>query len=179
MKQMFDISEKLIVGQSDEIHGVTPINWEDSSWRQYLWSVMKKSSVYRMHKFMFFFFFFRFCVMCLERWIWSQHQILFGNNSWVGSKIHHNTELWTQLMVSRWSSSGIFSQESPHCSSATKSKSSCLKWVFHQNLKDESSSCRCSMTSCGDLKTMNRNAMLTPHLWLYLQEDSYQEHGHS
>ena len=32
MKQMFDISEKLIVGQSDEIYGVTPINWEDSSW---------------------------------------------------------------------------------------------------------------------------------------------------
>ena len=34
MKQMFDISEKLIVGQSDEIHGVTPINWEDPSWKQ-------------------------------------------------------------------------------------------------------------------------------------------------
>ena len=33
MKQMFDISEKLIVGQSDEIYGVTPINWEDSSWK--------------------------------------------------------------------------------------------------------------------------------------------------
>ena len=34
MKQMFDISDKLIVGQSDEIYGVTPINWEDSSWKQ-------------------------------------------------------------------------------------------------------------------------------------------------
>ena len=33
IKQMFDISEKLIVGQSDEIFGVTPINWEDSSWK--------------------------------------------------------------------------------------------------------------------------------------------------
>ena len=33
MKQMFDISEKWIVGQSDEIFGVTPINWEDSSWK--------------------------------------------------------------------------------------------------------------------------------------------------
>ena len=30
LKQMFDISEKLIVGKSDEIFGVTPINWEDS-----------------------------------------------------------------------------------------------------------------------------------------------------
>ena len=27
LKQMLDISEKLIVGQSDEIFGVTPINW--------------------------------------------------------------------------------------------------------------------------------------------------------
>ena len=34
MKQMFDISEKLIVGQSDEIYGVNPINCEDSSWKQ-------------------------------------------------------------------------------------------------------------------------------------------------
>ena len=33
MNQMCDISEKLIVGQSDEIYGVTPINWEDSSWK--------------------------------------------------------------------------------------------------------------------------------------------------
>ena len=33
LKQMFDISEKLIVGQSDEIFGVSPINWEDSSWK--------------------------------------------------------------------------------------------------------------------------------------------------
>ena len=29
-----DISEKLIVGQSDEIFGVSQINWEDSLWRQ-------------------------------------------------------------------------------------------------------------------------------------------------
>ena len=33
MKQMFDISEKLIVGQSDEIYGVKTINWCDSAWK--------------------------------------------------------------------------------------------------------------------------------------------------
>ena len=33
MKQMFDISEKLITEQSDEIFGVKTINWEDSSWK--------------------------------------------------------------------------------------------------------------------------------------------------
>ena len=31
---MFDISEKLIVGQSDEIFGVTQINLENSPWKQ-------------------------------------------------------------------------------------------------------------------------------------------------
>ena len=33
-KQMFDISEKLIVGQSDVIFGLNTISWEDSSWKQ-------------------------------------------------------------------------------------------------------------------------------------------------
>ena len=33
MNQMFDISEKLISEQSDEIYGVNTINWEDSSWK--------------------------------------------------------------------------------------------------------------------------------------------------
>ena len=30
---MFDISEKLIAEQSDEIYGVNTINWDDSSWK--------------------------------------------------------------------------------------------------------------------------------------------------
>ena len=34
MKQMFDISEKLIVEQSNEIFGVSQISWEDSPWKQ-------------------------------------------------------------------------------------------------------------------------------------------------
>ena len=33
MKQMFHVSEKLIVGQSNEIYGVNPINWCDSAWK--------------------------------------------------------------------------------------------------------------------------------------------------
>ena len=35
------------------------------------------------------------------------------------------------------------------------------------------------MTSHGDLKTMNRNANLTPTSFLYMQEDFHQEDGHS
>ena len=33
MKQMFDISEKLITEQSDEIYGVNTINCGDSAWK--------------------------------------------------------------------------------------------------------------------------------------------------
>ena len=73
-------------------------------------------------------------------------------------------------MVNRWNSSGIFSQDSPHCSSSTKSKRSWPKWATHHNSKDELSSCRCSMISHGELKTMKRNVLLTPHLYLYLQK---------
>ena len=33
MKQMFDISEKLVTEQSDEIYGVNTIQWSDSAWK--------------------------------------------------------------------------------------------------------------------------------------------------
>ena len=36
MKQMFDISEKLMYEQSDEICGVNAINWCDFAWNIYL-----------------------------------------------------------------------------------------------------------------------------------------------
>ena len=35
------------------------------------------------------------------------------------------------------------------------------------------------MTSHGDLKKMNGNAMLTPTSFLYMPEDSHQDDGHS
>ena len=94
-----------------------------------LWLVRKKSSVYRMQRFMYF----QILYYVLAGWTRTHNQILLGKTSWRGSKVHQNTKLWTQLMVSQWNSSGIFSQDSPHCSSATKSKRSCQKWAkrFH------------------------------------------------
>ena len=128
MKQMFDISEKLIVGQSDEINGVNTINWENSSWKQLSLVSDDKSSVSRTRRFT------HFQILCyaLERWTRIHNQIQSGKTSWRGSKVHRNTELWTQLMVSQWNSSGIFSQDSPHSSSSAKSKSSCQKWAKSQ-----------------------------------------------
>ena len=125
----------------------------------YLWSSMKKSSVSRTQRFLCF----QILCCALERCTRTHIQILFGKESWVGSKIHHSTELWT-----------IDGEP------AAKSKSSCLQWAINQkNFKDGSSSCRCPMTSYGDLKTMNGNALLTPHMCLYLQKYFHQDVGHS
>ena len=35
LKQMFEISEQLILEQSDEIFGVSQITWESSPWKQF------------------------------------------------------------------------------------------------------------------------------------------------
>ena len=59
LKQMFDISEKLIVGQSDGTYGVTPINLEDSSWKQL--SLVSDEEVSLSHAKVLCIF--RFCVM--------------------------------------------------------------------------------------------------------------------
>ena len=107
---------------------------------------MNKSSVSRTRRFTYF----QILCYALERWTRTHNQILSGKTSWRGSRVHHNTQFWTQLVVNQWNSSGKCSQDSPHCSSATKSKSSCQKWAKSQNnLQDGSSSCRCSTTSHG------------------------------
>ena len=121
------------------------------------------------------FMYFRILCYVVERWIRTQHQILFGKNSWVGSKIHHTTELWTRLTESRWNESGIFPQGSPHCSSSAKSKSSWQKWATHHKSRDELFSGRCSMTSHGDIKTTKRNVLPIPHLCLCHSSDLDQK----
>ena len=49
LKQMFDISEKFITEQSDEIYGVITINWEDSSWK-YLSLVGDEQVISLLHR---------------------------------------------------------------------------------------------------------------------------------
>ena len=155
VKQMFDISEKLMSEQSDEIYGISTIYWENSSWK-YLSLVNEEVvSLPPTKGFMYF----QILYYVLERWTRIQHQILFGSDSWDGSKIHHNTEFWTH----RRSADGIrleyFPQDPPHCSLTVMSKSSCQKWAYNQKFSlDGLSACRCPTTSHGDLKTMNRNA---------------------
>ena len=116
----------------------------------------------------------------LERWTRTHSQTLHGKKDWRGSKVHQNTELWTKLMVSQWNSSGISSQDSPHCSSVTKSKSYCQDWAYNQKTSlDGLSSCRCSTTSHGDLKTIKKNANQVLNSFLSMRRDLEQDNGQS
>ena len=53
LKQMFEISEQLVLEQSDEIFGVSNSAGKVLHGNSYLWSMMKKSSVSRMQRFMY------------------------------------------------------------------------------------------------------------------------------
>ena len=64
------------------------------------------------------------------------------------SKHLRNTETFTESMVSECNSSGMFSQDSIRCSSATKSKVYCTDCEKHRKIsQEELSSCRFSTTS--------------------------------
>ena len=119
LKQMFEISEKLILEQADEIFGVSQISWENFP-RTKLSLVNDEEIISLSHAKVYVF---SDSVLCLGN-VKQIFCLLLGNSSWIGSKIHRNTELWTQLTENRWNSSGIFSQDPPHCSSSKKSKSS-------------------------------------------------------
>ena len=121
MKQMFDIPEKLISEQSDEINGVSTINWENSSWKHI--SLVGDEQVISLQRTEVYVF--SDSVLCLGKIHENPNQTLHGKKDWRGSKDHRNTETWTELMVSQLNSSGISSQDSPHCSSATTSKCYC------------------------------------------------------
>ena len=110
MKQMFNISEKLIAEQSDEIYGVTPINWEDSSWK-HLSLVGDEEVISLLYTMVYVFF--RFCIKpwkdereptiksCMGRQIDVVHEFTtvqnFGQNLWPANgirveqlpRIHH------------------------------------------------------------------------------------------
>ena len=121
---------------------------------------------------------FRFCVLVM--YTRTSNQTLHGDKDWSGSKLHWNTETWTELTTSQWNSSGIFSQRSIRCNSVKKFKNYCWDHMKHQRiLQEESSSCRCSTTSHGDRKTMKKKSSQVLNSSLSMQEDSEQDNGHS
>ena len=120
---MFDISEKLRVGQSDEIYGVTPVNWEDPSWKQL--SFVGDEEVVNLSPAKVYVF--SDSVLCLGKMSENPqpNTVWEDKLTWFKSSSHYRAldTIDGGPMEFEW----IFSQESPQCSSATKSKSSCQK----------------------------------------------------
>ena len=123
LKQMFDMSEKLTVVQPDEIYGVTPISWDDSLWKQ-LSLVSDEEVISLSHAKVYVF---SDSVLCLGK----MNENPQSNNAWEDKLTwFKSSPLYRDLdtidgepMEFEWN----ISQDSPHCSSATKSKSSCQK----------------------------------------------------
>ena len=105
MKQVFDISEKFTVGQSDVIYGVNTIHWENSPWKQL--SLVNDEEVTSLSHAKVYVF--SDSVLCLGK----ANQNPTSKTAWEEQlgwfkDIHHNTELWTQLTENRWHLSEIF-----------------------------------------------------------------------
>ena len=120
MKQMFDISEKLVSGQSDEIYGVKTINWEESSWTQL--SLIGDEQIISLQRTRVSLRIFRLCLGKIyenprsniaweERWEWFKSSSEYRTLDRIdGDPIEFESNI---------------SQDSIHCSFATKSKSYC------------------------------------------------------
>ena len=155
---MFDILEKLRVGQSDEIFGLSQINWEASPWRQYyFWSMMKKSFISLSHGKVYVF---SDSVLCLGKvnqnpalnTVWEEQL------SWFKSSPQYRAldTLDGEPMEFEWNIfPGFTTLQLWLQSSRVPVKNELRTTKISQ---DGSSSCRCSTTSHGDRKTMNRNA---------------------
>ena len=123
ISQMFDISEKLITEQSDEIYGMSAINWEHSSWRQ-LSLVNNEEVISFSHAKVYVFSDSVFCLGKMNEnpqsnTVWEDKLTLFQSSSQYRALERTDGE----PMEFEWD---IF-QDSPHCSSATKSEISCQK----------------------------------------------------
>ena len=101
----------------------------------FLWSMMKKSSVSRMQRFTYS------QILCYptSNTAWEQQLGWFKDSS----QYRTLDTIDGELMGFEWN----ISQDSLHCSLSTKSKSSWTKWANPNTSKDELSSCRCSVTS--------------------------------
>ena len=87
MKQMFDISAKLITEQ-DEIYGVKTIDWENSSWK-YL-SLIGDEQVTSLQRTKVYVF--SDSVLCLGKIHENSQSNTAWEKYWSGSKLHRKTE---------------------------------------------------------------------------------------
>ena len=176
MKQMFDISEKLISEQSDEIYGVKTINWEDSSWK-YLSLIGDEQVISLLHTKVYVF---SDSVLCLGKMNENpQSNIAWEDRlTWFKSSPEYRAldRIDGEPMEFEWNIfPGFTTLQLCHKVQELLSRLS----VTPENLLDGSSSCRCSTTSHGDLRTTRKNASQMLNSFLSMQRDSEQDNGHS
>ena len=117
---MFEISEQLILEQSDEIFGVSQISWESSPWKQ-LRLVNDEEVISLSHAKVYVF---SDSVLCFGKvnqnpttnTAWEQQLDWFKDSS----QYRTLDTIDGEPMEFEWN----ISQDSPHCSSSKKSKSS-------------------------------------------------------
>ena len=124
MKQMFDISEKLIAEQSDEIYGMNTINGRgDSAWKHL--SLIRDEEVVSLSRENVYVF--SDSVLCFGKMSENPPSNIVWEDklTWFKSSPRYRIvdTMDREPMEFEWN----ISQDSPHCSSATKSKSSCQK----------------------------------------------------
>ena len=106
------------MSEQDDINNLDKNHWEKHSWKHL--SLIGDETVINLQRAKVYVF--SDSVLCLG-WV---HQHPESNEAWnerIGWIVTDKaTETMTESMESRPSSSGIFSQDSPHCSSAVKSQ---------------------------------------------------------
>ena len=181
--------KKITIERRDPLFALSERNWYPNNhmrsmgWKQlsgktswkYLSLVMNRSSVFNAQKICVF----SDSVLCLGK----LHENPQSNKAWEDRLTwFKSSPEYRNLWQNWWWGNGIrveyLPQDSPRCSSATKSKSYCWDWVkHHKNSQDGLSSCRCSTTSHGDQETTRKNASQMLNSCLYLRKDSELDNG--
>ena len=165
MKQMFDISAKLM-SEQDEISGLETIGWESSSWK-YL-SLIGDEQINNLQRTKVYVF--SDSVLCLGKMNENPRSNIAREQrlEWFKSSPEYRTldridgePITFELNIFPGFNTLQLSQEDQELL-----------------LKDGSYPCGCSMTSHGDQKTTRENAIQMLNSFLYLQEDSEQDNGH-
>ena len=166
LKKMFEISEQLILEQSDEIFGVSQVSWERSPWKQ-LSLVNDEEVISLSHAKVYVFSDSVFCLGKMNRnptsnTVWERQLEWFKYSS----QYRTLDTIDGEPMEFEWN---IFPGACPRNPKVHEQNGR-----TQHNCKDELFPFRCSLASYGELQTMNKNVRLIPHLCLYSQKDFQQ-----
>ena len=172
MKQKFDISEKMTTEQSDEIHGISTINWAVFM-EVFIFGWWWRSHPSLAHKGLRIF---RFCMMPWKDEREPTIKYCMGRQTDVVQKFI----TIQSLGHSWWWANGIRVEylSRIHHIAALQQNPRVIVKIERKSL-DGLSSCRCSTTSHGDLKTIKKNTNQVLSSFLSKWKDFQQDKCHS